>query len=100
MPARFGRTFFLICVASVLASASQAGAQTNNAIRARVALEKAPLLDTLRDLVNIESGSSDYEGVTKIGQLIGARLRELGGTVEFVPAPANMPRFQNTPPRI
>ncbi len=48
----------------------------------------------------IESGSGDYEGVTRSGQLIGARLRDLGGTVEFVPPAANMPRFQNTPPRL
>jgi hypothetical protein len=41
---------------------STAGAQTNEAILAHIAQEKAPLLDTLRALVNIESGSSDYEG--------------------------------------
>ena len=34
----------------------------------------APLLDTLRDLVNIESGSGDLEGLAKIASLIRDRL--------------------------
>ena len=80
--------------------AFSADAQTPDTIRQQVARERAPLLDTLRDLVNIESGSSDYEGVTRIGQLIGQRLRALGGEVEFVPSAADMPRFENTPAKI
>src|SRR4051812_30369784 len=37
--------------------------------------EKAPLLDTLKDLVSIESGSGDREGLDKISELIANRLR-------------------------
>ncbi len=77
-----------------------ASAQSADAIRAAATREKQPLLDTMRDLVNIESGSSDYEGVTRIGELIGGRLRALGGEVAFLPPAADMPRFQNTPARI
>jgi glutamate carboxypeptidase len=35
--------------------------------------EKAPLLDTLRNLVNIESGSKDAEGLAQLAALIGER---------------------------
>ena len=53
----------------------------------------------MRELVGIESGSSDVEGLDRIADLIAARLRALGGEVELVAPPADMVRFQNTPPR-
>src|SRR5579862_9447068 len=60
-------------------------AQDSAAIRVAVQREKQPLLDTLRELVSIESGSSDFDGVTRIGDRISERLRALGGEVEKVP---------------
>lgn len=74
-------------------------AQSAEPVRARVQQERQPYLDTLRDLVSIESGSSDAEGLKRIADLIAGRLRTLGGDVEFVDPPANMVRFENTPPR-
>jgi glutamate carboxypeptidase len=63
--------------------------------------EKQPLLDTLKDLVSIESGSGDREGLDKISELIARRLRELGGTVEFIePASADIYRMVDTPKQI
>src|SRR5258706_14119981 len=63
--------------------------------------EKAPLLDTLKDLVSIESGSGDREGLDKISELIAGRLRALGGTVELVePDPADIYRMVDTPKQI
>ena len=63
--------------------------------------EKAPMLDTLKDLVSIESGSGDREGLDKISELIAGRLRALGGTVEFVePNPADIYRMVDTPKQI
>jgi glutamate carboxypeptidase len=63
--------------------------------------EKAPLLDTLKDLVSIESGSGDREGLDKISELIAGRLRALGGTVEFVePDPAEIYRMVDTPKQV
>src|SRR3954449_9760172 len=65
------------------------------------AKEKQPLLDTLKDLVSIESGSGDREGLDKISELIARRLRELGGTVEFIePAAADIYRMVDTPKQI
>ena len=58
--------------------------------------EKAPLLDTLRDLVNIESGSKDTEGLAKLAALIAERLTKLGGKVEII-EPADIYRMEDTP---
>jgi glutamate carboxypeptidase len=54
----------------------------------------------MRELVSIESGSSDIEGLNRISDVIAARLRALGGEVEFVAPPADMIRFENTPPQV
>jgi len=75
-------------------------AQGPDAVRVQVQRERQPLLDTLRDLVGIESGSADVEGIARIGRLIADRLRALGGEVEMVPPAANMPRFESTPPTV
>ena len=90
-------TRFLLFTGLVLC-ATIAQAQAPDAVRAQAQREKQPLLDTLRDLVAIESGSADIEGIRRIGALIADRLRALGGEVELVPPAANMPRFQTTPP--
>jgi len=44
-------------------------------------------------LVEIESGSTNIEGVTRIGTLIAERLRGLGGSVDLVPPAADRPRI-------
>ncbi|HCT24658.1 MAG TPA: glutamate carboxypeptidase, partial [Stenotrophomonas sp.] len=46
--------------------------------------EKAGLIDTMRDLVGIESGSQDLEGLAKIAALIRDRLAAFGGKVELL----------------
>ena len=58
--------------------------------------EQQPMLDTLRDLVSIESGSKDLEGLEKIAALIADRLRQLGGKVAVL-APADVFRMDDTP---
>jgi glutamate carboxypeptidase len=65
------------------------------------AKEKAPFLDTLKELVSIESGSGDREGLDKISALIADRLKALGGDVEFIePDPADTYRMIDTPKQI
>ena len=46
--------------------------------------EQQPLLDTLRDLVHIESGSKDIEGLNQIAERIASQLKQLGGTVDVL----------------
>ena len=73
--------------------------QTGNALLARVKQERAAYLKTLQELVSIESGSRDIDGLNRISEVIAGRLRTLGGAVEFV-APGSDVRFDDTPPRI
>jgi len=73
-----------------------AGAAPVAAIQDLARQEQQPLLDTLRDLVSIESGSKDLEGLEKLAALIAERLRQLGGQVEILP-PADVFRMDDTP---
>jgi glutamate carboxypeptidase len=74
-------------------------AQSGEAVMTRVRQERAPFLDTLRELVAIESGSRDIDGLNRIADVIAARLRALGGEVEFV-APSDVYRMEDTPDQI
>lgn len=91
---------------ALLAFASAALAATAHAapveqVQSLAAREKAPLLDTLKDLVSIESGSQDREGLDRISALIADRLKALGGQVELVePDPADIYRMVDTPKQI
>lgn len=61
--------------------------------------EKPAMIDTLRDLVNIESGSQDLEGLAKIAGLIRDRLAQLGGKAELLDAP-EIYRMGDTPEKV
>jgi glutamate carboxypeptidase len=61
--------------------------------------EKPALLETLKDLVSIESGSRDIEGLDRLADLIAARLKELGGQVELVEA-SDVYKMEDTPEKI
>ncbi|MGY8681153.1 M20/M25/M40 family metallo-hydrolase [Bradyrhizobium sp. UFLA05-153] len=49
-------------------------------LKAAAEQEKAPLIETLHDMVMIESGSSDVEGLAKMADFTEARLKALGAT--------------------
>src|SRR3954469_9095203 len=74
-------------------------AQADNAVLERARAEKQPLLDTLKTLTAIESGSRDLEGLAKIGNVVAERLHALGATVEMV-EPADVYRMEDTPPQV
>ena len=59
--------------------------------------EQKPYLTTLKELVSIESGSRDREGLDKISLLIFNRLKALGGQVEFIEPGKDMYRMHDTP---
>lgn len=82
-----------------LAFACCAAAQPDAPVRSQAQAQKAPLLDTLKDLVSIESGSRDFEGLGKLADVIAARLRALGGEVELVEA-AEVYKMEDTPEKI
>jgi glutamate carboxypeptidase len=93
------RTVILGAVAVSLWSSTALLGQAPDPLLARVRQEQAPLLDTLRDLVAIESGSRDIDGLNRISELIATRLRALGGDVQFI-APNATVRFDDTPDQI
>ncbi len=45
--------------------------------------EKPALMETLKELTSIESGSSDLEGLEQIGAVLAKRFTQLGAKVEF-----------------
>src|SRR5262249_44717538 len=89
-------------LSALFLSAAMAGAAFAQAAEPALALarkEKPALLDTLKALVSIESGSRDIEGLNRLADLIAGRLRELGGQVELV-EPSNVYKMEDTPDQI
>jgi glutamate carboxypeptidase len=79
--------------------ATSAFGQAVEPVRSLAAREKPALLETLKALVSIESGSQDAEGLGRIADLIAERLRALGGQVELVEA-SNIYKMEDTPAQI
>lgn len=75
-------------------------AQAVDPVLARVRQQRAPFINTLRDLVSIESGSRDIEGLNRLADLVAARLRALGGEIEVVSPGADVFRMDDTPEQI
>lgn len=86
------------------AACSGALAAPDARIAELAAQQKQPLLDSLSQLVGIESGSRDLEGLDKIANLIADKLRALGGQVELIepgsPASPEVYRMEDTPEKI
>jgi glutamate carboxypeptidase len=80
---------------------STASAAPLEPVRSLAAKEKAPLIETLKGLVSIESGSGDREGLDKIADVIAGRLKALGSAVEMIePDPADIYHMVDTPKQI
>ena len=89
-----------ILVALALAAhACWTAAQSNDAVRAQSLAHKEPLLATLKELVSIESGSRDREGLAQLAKFIASRFKALGAEVELV-APAEVYKMEDTPQTI
>ena len=71
-------------LAGLLAGASFAlpAHAADEKLRAAAEQAKPALIETLRDMVMIESGSGDAEGLAKMADLTEARLKDLGATTE------------------
>lgn len=75
-------SLFALSLLGLAAGATSALAAADEKIKAAAEQEKAPLIETLRDVVMIESGSGDAEGLKKMADFTEARLKALGATVE------------------
>ena len=94
-------TLSALCLAVLLAGlTAPTRAAPVEPVMSLASKEESPLLDTLKDLVSIESGSGDREGLDKIASLIAARLQALGGKVEQIEAGADTYRMFDTPKQI
>nr|WP_217346181.1 glutamate carboxypeptidase [Noviherbaspirillum sp. L7-7A]MBV0880570.1 M20/M25/M40 family metallo-hydrolase [Noviherbaspirillum sp. L7-7A] len=90
----------LIVSAALGAAAFAAQAQPLEPVLAQAKQHKAPLLETLKELCNIESGSRDLEGLDKVANLIAGRLKALGGEVQLVDVSNDIYRMQDTPEKV
>ena len=66
----------------------------------RVQKEKPAVIETLREIVGIDSGSRDKPGLDKLAALIGSRLEALGAKVERASGTAEVIELEDTPKEI
>lgn len=83
--------------ASATTTASATSSIPLNELRALAAREQPAMLKTLQQLVEIESGSSDREGLERIATFIAQRLKELGGEVTMLEPGSDLYRMFDTP---
>ena len=89
------KRFLVFC--AVIGTSGICMAAPQEPIFSVVVEEQKPYLTTLKELVSIESGSRDREGLDKISLLIFNRLKALGGQVEFIEPGKDMYRMHDTP---
>lgn len=98
------RLFATVLISAALLSTTahaQLTPSPNAAVQNAAAAQKQPLLDSLKEFVNIETGSRDHEGITQATELLASKLRALAGQVQFIePQEATNYRMMDTPDKI
>jgi glutamate carboxypeptidase len=94
----FFPSFLLSALIAVAACAGQP--QAAEPVLALARQHEAPLLDTLRTLCSIESGSRGIEGLEKVAQLVANRLKALGAEVELVDGNRDIHPMARTPDKV
>lgn len=85
---RVGAGIAALVAGLVLTCGPLARAQSrDDALLARAQAEKSALVDTLRQLVEIESGSLDAKGLKRIADVLEHELAQAGASVERIPSP-------------
>lgn len=99
MPCRMSLrvTSLFIACATIAGTAAAASVEPVHQLAQQ---EKPALIATLKDLVSIESGSKDIEGLDRIGTLIRDRLAALGATDAKLIEPAEIYRMEDTPKQV
>jgi glutamate carboxypeptidase len=82
------------------AAAVAAHSEPVGPVLAQAKQHKAPLLETLKELCNIESGSRDLEGLGKLANLVAGRLKALGGEVQLIDVNSDIYRMEDTPQQV
>jgi glutamate carboxypeptidase len=74
-------------------------AVTNEQLKTVVEAQQQPYLNTLEQLVNIESGSKDLEGLNTISKFVAERLKATGAEVSIIPS-TDIYRMDDTPEEV
>lgn len=90
----------LVQGAFVFAVAASVMAQPLEPVASLVKKEKPAMLETMKQLVEIESGSKYREGLDRIADVIAGRLKALGGNVEMIEPGTEVYKMFDTPARI
>ena len=90
---------FLPALALALHASTWAAAPPDESLLKQSQAEVQPLLNTLSQLVAIESGSHEPANLKRIADLLAARLKALGGEVEILPSDDPY-RMDDTPDKI
>ena len=86
----------IVLALSLIMAMPWAGAQTPAQVYDLAKSQSAPLLDTLKSLVSMESGSRDLEGLQQVATLVATQLQHMGMQVQVIPtqAPAQHPQLK------
>src|SRR5688572_16243193 len=83
------------------ASLTCVAAQPVEPVLGRAQKERPALLETLKELVAIESGSREPEELDRIANLLAAKFKALGAKVELIePTESDTVRLSDTPEKI
>jgi len=88
------------CVPVSLALAGGVLGQPVELVLSLAKKERQPFLDTLKQLVSIETGTRDLEGLERAAYLIAGRLQALGGKVDLIDPTTDAYRMADTPEKI
>ena len=98
------RLLIALAVGATLLSApvhGQLARSPDAAVQAAAAAQRQPLLASLKEFVDIETGSRDHEGIAQATELLATKLKALGGQVQFIePQEATNYRMADTPEKI
>ena len=83
----------------LLGAAGQALAAADERMLGLARAQKDPFLASVKEFVEIESGSHDREGLDRLAGNIATRLKALGAEVQFFDRPADIARIETTPAR-
>src|SRR5690348_5942742 len=75
-------------------------AAANEAIVALAKKEQPAMLQTMKELVEIESGSAEHAGLDKIANLLATKLKALGAKTELLDAGPEIYKMFDTPEKI
>ncbi len=81
-------------------STASAQPAANETVSALAAKERPALIETLKELVAIESGSTDLEGLEQMGALLVKRFTQLGARAELIDVNAEATRNSRTPEKL